>query len=62
MKVIMLTLGGVTAAWFAAPLVDMAVRGTTDHRTLARCHEERPVPSVVIPAPRRGTDRLAARV
>ena len=66
MKTIALALGGLAAAWVAAPAVAMAVRGTIDQRTLARWREVTPVPApdagVPIPEPRRGDvdDRVRA--
>ena len=58
MKTVVLALGGLTAAWMAAPMVSMAVCGTIDRRTLAACR--RPAVEVsgsmlVIPSPRRGS-------
>lgn len=61
MKTLALALGGLTAAWLAAPTVAMTARGTIDERTR---HAWRAVaagsrdaaPIVAIPAPRRGLD------
>jgi hypothetical protein len=60
----MLTLGGVAAAWMAVPVLDLSVRGTTDQRTVAswQSAERRVVPVLTIPAPRVGeiTERVPA--
>ena len=66
MKTIALALGGLTAAWLAAPTVAMTARGTLDQRTCAGWRALAPVPAprslATIPAPRRGDldDRVSA--
>ncbi len=65
MRTMVLTLGSVAAAWMAAPVVDMSVRGTTDQRTVAgwRSGGRRvAVPVLTLPAPRSGEapDRVPA--
>lgn len=63
MKTLTLTLGGVAAAWMAAPTVAMTVRGTLDDRARAAwratCDGSRPA---VVPAQRRApvAERLPA--
>jgi hypothetical protein len=60
MKTLALALGGVAAAWIAAPAVSRAVHGTIDERTRAGWRDTAaratpsPAPLVVIPSPRRG--------
>ena len=60
MKTLTLALGGLAAAWMAAPTVSLAVHGTIDGRTraawrvTARRATPPPAPLVVIPSPRRG--------
>lgn len=66
MKTIALALGGLTAAWLAAPTVVMTARGTLDQRARAGWRALAPVPAprslATIPAPRRGDldDRVSA--
>ncbi len=59
MKTLALALGGLAAAWMAAPAVSVAVHGTIDDRTRAGWRDTAarptpPTPLVVIPSPRRG--------
>ncbi|HWN26936.1 MAG TPA: hypothetical protein VNP37_08210 [Actinomycetospora sp.] len=59
MKTLALALGGLAAAWMAAPTVSLAVHGTIDGRTRAAWRVKAratplPAPLVVIPSPRRG--------
>jgi len=61
----MLAAGGMAAAWMAAPVVDLSVRGTSDQRTVAgwRSVTRRvTAPVLAIPAPRVGgtADRIPA--
>lgn len=65
MKTIALALGGLTAAWLAAPAVSMTARGTIDQRTCAGWRAVTPVTTpraLTIPSPRRGDldDRVSA--
>lgn len=59
MKTLALALGGLAAAWMAAPTVCLAVHGTIDGRTRAGWRDTAvratppPAPLVVIPSPRR---------
>ncbi|MEJ2887818.1 hypothetical protein [Actinomycetospora aeridis] len=54
MKTLALALGGLAAAWMAAPTVAMAAHGTIDDRTRAACRAT-PVRQrfAAVPAPRR---------
>ena len=60
MKTLALALGGLAAAWMAAPAVSLAVRGTVEQRTCATWRDTAaratppPAPLVLIPSPRRG--------
>lgn len=59
MRTLALALGGLAAAWMAAPTVCLAVHGTIDGRTRAGWRDTAargtpPAPLVVIPSPRRG--------
>ncbi|MFC5140749.1 hypothetical protein ACFPK1_21110 [Actinomycetospora rhizophila] len=63
MKTLALTLGGLAAAWMAAPTVAMATHGTVDDRTRA-AWRAKPVraPFAAVPAPRRApvSERIPA--
>lgn len=65
MRTIVLALGGAAAAWVAAPVVGMTVRGTVDQRTVAgwrSASDPAPAPLISIPAQRSGEtpDRVPA--
>jgi hypothetical protein len=68
MKTLALALGGLAAAWMAAPAVSLAVHGTVEHRTRSTWRDTAArvippaAPLVLIPSPRRGQvgDRASA--